>query len=158
MIKNTFVSILLIWGFISLIVACNKKDSAVTNDLIGTWISTNVDTTTHYIIPNNDTVFKSTDYKDCKLQINNNGPFIMIESIDTIQGKWIQFNTDSLKLKDNNLKGKYIYDSRIELLDKTNLILHYGYVFVKYGWTDKLGPLPIEEQTEFDIKIYFKRE
>jgi len=170
MIKNTFVSILLIFGLILIFISCNKKDSNDNNDFVGLWHSSKADTLVQHDddtlfqdladtiwihhISSNENNFKSGVNKNYTLDIKSNSSFLITDQNDTTQGTWIQDKVDSLDLKIN--RGRYFFDFKIKLIDNNNLILSYWYESITerplYGTKAE-----VEEITYYNIKLYFQK-
>lgn len=152
--KYSIILILLISELYCGLISCNKTDSPE-NNLVGIWESTKIDTLTQYITPAKPGTFRSVNYTNCSIEINDDGSFRMVDSKDTIIGTWNQNKTDSLKLTVNNTQGNYPYNSKIEFIDRNNLTLNYSAGFVHY----ELGPgYRLEEITQYDIKVYYTRK
>ncbi len=145
-------AIILVLLFIGLI-SCKKTNSAA-DFLVGAWGSTKVDTLVQYIKPVKPDGFKSVDYRNSSIQIKGDGSFQMINSKDTIIGTWNLSKPDSLIVTTNIIRGKYYYDSKIEFVDRNNLIVAYrcGHVYygVGCGYTE-------EEHLMYDIKTHYIR-
>ncbi len=155
MIKN--ISVLLFSLLILLLTSCDKKDSNISN-LIGNWQSTKIDSLIQYIIPNKDNTFQTGDFKNNTLEINDNGSFTLIELKDTIYGNWTQYQNDSLRLKNKNIHGKYLFDSKIAFIDKNNLTISYTYGFESVTLNMFDDSSHVVENTINNIKIYYKRK
>jgi hypothetical protein len=155
MIKNRIT--LVMFGLAIIIQSCNKKDSNV-NDLIGLWQSFKVDSLIHYIVPKKDSVIHTGDFQKNILEISIDGSFKLIQLKDTIYGKWIQYNNDSLRLTNNNPHGEYLYDSKIGFIDKNNLTMSYTYGSMTISSSSMDDSIRVIEHTTNDIKIYYKRK
>jgi hypothetical protein len=157
--KNSIIFILIIYGLWCGIISCKKTDSNEIN-LIGIWESTKVDSLLHFITPVKPDSFISGDYKKCILEINEDSSFRMTNSRDTIIGTWNKTSSDSLKLKVNDIQGKFLYtrESKIESFDRDNLILiDYG-GSISGGLFDGHSGFSITEETKYEAKVYYVRK
>jgi len=152
--KYSIVLLLLIFGLFGGLVSCNETDS-MENSPIGIWESTKVDTLARYLKPVKPETFRSYEYINRVLTINADGSFQLIESKDTITGIWNRSKSDSLIVANNRIHGKYFYDSKIEFVDKNNLIISHSYGLIYSA----VGPgYSVEENTLYDIKFHYNRK
>ncbi|HKM92529.1 MAG TPA: hypothetical protein VJY41_02665 [Prolixibacteraceae bacterium] len=152
--KYSIVILILIFGLYSGLVSCDKTDS-IENSLVGIWKSTKIDTLVQYIKPVKPETFRSYEYLNRVLAINADGSFQLVESKDTITGTWNQSKSDSLIVTTNRIHGKYYYDSKIEFVDKNNLIISYSY---GQGYSEISAGYSVEENTLYDIKFHYIRK
>ena len=87
--------------------------------------------------------------------IYDDGSFKTIDSKDTIVGTWNQNKSDSLIVTNNRIHGKYYYNSKIEFVDKNNLIISYSY---GQGYFAMGSGYSIEKNTLYDIKMHYIRK
>jgi hypothetical protein len=149
-------------------ISCNKKDSNDNYDIVGLWKSSKADTLIQLDVDtlfqySADTIWKHNYSSEKSSGVNKNftlnlmpdSSYLLIQNNDTTLGKWIQFKTDSLKLKIK--RGRYYFDLKIGLTDNYNLTLSYRY--------ETLSAIPvicsnalIEERKDYYLKIFYQRK
>ncbi len=152
--KYLIVLILLIYGLYGGLISCNKTDS-IENNLVGIWVSTNVDTIAQYVKPVKPETFRSSDYENRILTIHADGTFQMVDSKDTIIGTWDRSKSDSLIVTNNGISVKYYYDSKIDYVDKNNLEQSFSYSYRRVVFGDGYT---IDETILYHIKVHWIRK
>ena len=158
--KNIINSILIVSVFTLFLISCGKADVATSNNLIGNWQSTQVDSLYHFIVPEAPDTFISCDYPTNRLEIHEDGSFKMMDRADTILGDWNQSATDTLMLTVKDKQGNVCYkrSAKIKNVDQHELILiNSGGIFSGALYCgDTTGTTTLD--TRYEAKVYYVRK